>query len=95
MKKNASVLGLALGLIMPLIGLAILYLFFGNGSFSGYVQLILSNHRIVPTLLSLALLLNLVPFLYYNGKRLDMTVRGIFVATMLYAVLIILLKFVW
>jgi hypothetical protein len=94
MNRNASILGLILGIIMPVIGLLIIFLFRG-GSFSDYQDLIFSNHRIVPTLLSLALLLNLIPFLYYNSKRLDMTVRGIFVATMLYAVLIVLLKFVW
>ena len=96
MKKNASLFGLALGLIMPFLGLVIFYfIFFKTNTFSAYMDVFFSNSKEAPKLLSLAILFNLIPFLYYNSKRLDMTVRGVVVATMLYAVLIILMKFAW
>jgi hypothetical protein len=45
--------------------------------------------------LTLSLLINLVPFLYCNVKRLDYAMKGIVIATMIYAVFIVLIKFVW
>jgi hypothetical protein len=45
--------------------------------------------------MTLSLLINLIPFLYCTTKRLDYTMRGIVIATMLYALFIILIKFVW
>jgi hypothetical protein len=41
------------------------------------------------------LLINLIPFVYFNMKRLDYAMRGVFIATMLYALFIVLVKFVW
>jgi hypothetical protein len=44
---------------------------------------------------TLSLLINILPFLFYTSKRLDYTARGIFIATMIYAVVIVFFKFVW
>ena len=43
----------------------------------------------------LSVLINLIPFAYFNMKRLDYAMRGVFIATMLYALLVIMLMFVW
>ena len=56
---------------------------------------LISKKDSAATILSLCLLANAIPFIYYTNKRLDHTARGIFIATMLYAVLIVLLKWVW
>jgi hypothetical protein len=45
--------------------------------------------------LTLSILINLAPFVYFINKRLDYALRGVFIATMLYALLIILIMFVW
>jgi hypothetical protein len=45
--------------------------------------------------LTLGLLINLVPFVYFVFKHLDYALRGVFIATMLYALLIVLIMFVW
>jgi hypothetical protein len=54
-----------------------------------------SNHKIAALVLSLSLLANAIPFIFYTNRRLDLTARGILVATILYAVLIVLLRYVW
>jgi hypothetical protein len=43
----------------------------------------------------LSLLANLVPFVWFTSKRLDFWARGVFIATMIYVLFIVLIKFVW
>lgn len=97
MKRNVPFLGFILGLIFPMLGLVIMYFaWFHNGNtFSSYLHLLLNQHDLGAKVLTLSLILNLIPFIFYTSKRLDYTARGILSATILYGVLIILLKFVW
>lgn len=96
MKRNVPVLGLILGIIFPILGLLLLYLITFDGSLKEYFQYLVVNYkRATPGMISLSLMANLIPFIFYTSKRLDLTARGILIATMLYAVLIVLIKFVW
>jgi len=96
MKRNVPFLGLVIGIILPVIGLGLVYLIlFRNASFEDFWRLLVNNHDKAAFVLSLAVLANIAPFIYYTNKRYDLTARGILIATMLYAVLMILLKFVW
>lgn len=89
-------LGFVLGLIMPIIGLFIVYLIkFNEYTVSYYFDILYANHKVASMVLTLAIILNLIPFLYYTNKRLDYTARGVLIATILYAVMIVLIKFVW
>ncbi len=81
---------------MPMIGVIIMYfLKFSDINFGNYISGLFENGKLGAMVLSLSSLLNIIPFLYYTNKRLDNTARGVLVATMLYFVLFILLKFVW
>jgi ribonucleotide reductase alpha subunit len=96
MKRNVPVLGLVIGLIFPLVGMVILYLIrFREMEFSAFMQTLSAQHKVAAMVLSLSLLANAVPFIYYTNKRLDLTARGILIATMLYALVIVMLKFIW
>lgn len=96
MKRNVAALGLVLGLLMPMIGVVIMYLAkFSSEGFSSYITAIFNNGKFGFMVLSLSLLLNLIPFIYFTNKRLDLSARGVLIATMLYAVLMILLRYVW
>jgi hypothetical protein len=98
MKRNVPVFGLIIGLILPVLGTLIAsYVFarIGITDFSGYIHYLSSNHDLAAKVCSLGLLINLIPFIFYTSRRLDLTARGILVATVLYFVFIILLKFVW
>lgn len=96
MKRNVAVLGLLLGLVTPLIGVLIFYLVkFRHDSLSSFINSLVHNHDAAVLVLSLSLLANIIPFIYYTNRRLDLTARGLLIATMLYAVFIVLLKFVW
>ncbi|XZF13382.1 hypothetical protein ACTHGU_16465 [Chitinophagaceae bacterium MMS25-I14] len=96
MKRNVPVFGFILGAIFPLLGYLVVYLILGRGqTFGAYTDMMLHNHKTLATAISLSMLANLIPFMYYTNKRLDHTARGILVATMLYALVFLLVKFVW
>lgn len=96
MKRNVPVFGLIMGIIFPMLGVLVMYLIKFNGTpFGKFLNIMVGDHKVAAMVLSLSLLANAIPFIFYTNKRLDLTARGILVATILYAVLIVLLKFVW
>lgn len=96
MKRNIPVLGFFIGLLCPLIGIFLVYLaMFGGNSMDGFINLMTHDFDTAAKIISLGLLINLAPFSYYTYNRLDLTARGILISTILYAVLMVLLKYVW
>lgn len=95
MKRNVPILGFVLGVIMPLIGITLFALVGSRGSSMGaFIQDMAHNPRVASKVITLSLILNLIPFIYYTNKRLDYTARGILIATMLYALFIVWIMFV-
>ncbi|MBS1588689.1 MAG: hypothetical protein JST52_03655 [Bacteroidetes bacterium] len=96
MKRNVPIFGLLIGIIFPILGMLVVYLINSAGaSFPEFLHALASKHKEAAAVLSLSLVANAIPFIYYTNKRLDLTARGILIATMIYAVLIVLLKYVW
>jgi hypothetical protein len=99
MKRNVPIIGFVIGLILPILGFLLMYLWWGKGmhnmALKEFVSRLSDNHKEFAKVLTMSLLINLAPFVYCNAKRYDYTMRGIVVATMLYAVLIVLIMFVW
>lgn len=96
MKRNVSILGFIIGLLAPLLGVLIMYLVkFRADSVNTFIQKLVHNTDAAASVLSLSVLVNIIPFIYYTNRRLDLTARGILIATLLYGVVFILLKFVW
>lgn len=95
MRLNQPIVGLVIGLIMPLLGLIAVYFFLGSGmSFEDFLTRSASSGDFAGKVITLSVLANLLPFLYFNRRRLDYTVKGIVIATILYMVLFIYVKFV-
>lgn len=96
MRKNVPIVGFIIGLLLPILGFAIVYfMWFKGRDLGAVISMLAHDHRVTPKVLTLSLLINLVPFVYCNAKRLDYAMRGIVIATMLYALLIVLIMFVW
>jgi len=96
MRRNNAVFGCIIGLLLPLVGAVIVYFILFKGySFEGYLNRLFSDGRIAGKVIALSILINILPFIFYTNRKLDLTGRGILVATMLYAVLFALVKFVW
>jgi amino acid permease len=96
MRRNVPILGFIIGLLLPLLGFAIVYfMWFRERTLSSLMGTLMHDHKMASKVFTLSLLINLVPFVYCNTKRLDYTMRGIVTATMIYAVLIVFIMFVW
>lgn len=96
MRKNNAAFGLIIGLFAPIIGMMIAYLiWFRAYTPDAFLNRVFSDGAIAAKVITLSVIINVLPFIFYTNRRLDLTGRGILVATMLYGVLFLLLKFVW
>lgn len=97
MKRDTPIIGFIIGALLPIIGYLIVYSVFkaGSQSLSNFTQTYISQHKLFAKLITLSILINLIPFAYCNFKRYDYIARGVFIATMLYVVFVILMMFVW
>lgn len=88
-------MGIILGLLGPVAGFMLFYLikFLPLGqSLVGYLDVFRDNRFLIPKVMSLSLLANGVIFFLYTQYRKDETARGILVATLVYAIAIIIFK---
>lgn len=98
MKRNVPAFGLFIGLVLPILGILLVAFLFAStqhASLGSFLSGMKSNHDAAAKVCTLGLLINIAPFIYFTNKRLDQTAKGIFIATVLYAVIIVLLKYVW
>ncbi|MBS1737281.1 MAG: hypothetical protein JSS98_11850 [Bacteroidetes bacterium] len=93
-KKDNFVFGLSLGLIAPIIAMLIYKLYKLEGlSIAEMFQWFKLNPNLVSGFISVSLLANAILFtIYINGHR-DKTAKGIFVLTIIYAVVAMIFKY--
>lgn len=93
-KKDNFVYGLALGFIAPIIGFLIYkYIKFKSLSLIEMFQWMKLNPNLITVYISISLVANAVLFtIFINGHR-DKTAKGIFVLTIVYAVIAIGFKY--
>ncbi len=95
-KKDNFVFGCVLGLLAPIAGLILLkYYKFGMLSYKEVLQFIYTQpgHGIMTAGLSVSLMMNAFFFTMYVNGRKDHTGKGLFVTTVLYGVVILLIKY--
>ena len=93
-KKDNFIFGLVLGLIAPVFGF-LLYKFIKYRPFSidEMLQWLKLNPNLITAFISVSLFANAALFtVYVNGHR-DKTAKGIFVLTIIYAVIAMLFKY--
>lgn len=93
LKKDTLRLGLALGLLGPLLGLLLIWQWkFNEVPFGDFLEQFLSNNRLITSIGSLSLVANAILFTIYINTERDETAKGIFIATVLYGIGILILK---
>ena len=94
-KKDNLRLGLTLGLVAPILSLFIYYYVkFSSVSFGEFMGF-LHSHRDQITAVSVpCLVLNIALFTIYINSHRDQTAKGIFAATLIYAIVALLFKFI-
>src|SRR5215204_2053518 len=92
-KRDNLKFGLLLGLLGPLLGLIVIYFLQYSGlSFSDFFDLFINTNRMITAIGSLSLLANVILFTIYVNTGRDNTAKGIFIITLIYGIVILLLK---
>jgi|SRR5687767_11849457 len=92
-KKDNLRLGLALGLIGPLLGLVIIYFIkFPSYSFMDFLTYFMNDNKMITSIGALSLLANVILFTIYINTHRDDTAKGIFAVTVIYGIGILILK---
>ena len=94
LKRDDLKLGLLVGLLMPLVGILVFYLWkFSSVSFGEFWSYLGSNKNLITSLSVVCLFLNVVVFtLYINTKR-DETAKGVFAITVVFGIAALIFKF--
>lgn len=93
-KKDNFIFGLTLGFVAPMIGFLLYKLVkFKEFTFNELIQWLKMNPNLISAYISVSLMANAILFtIYINGHR-DKTAKGIFVLTIIYAIIAMAFKF--
>jgi len=96
LKRDDLRLGLVLGFIAPLISLVIYYLvkFYPTFTVREVMNYVGENKQLITAISVPCLLLNIVLFTIYINSHRDLTAKGIFAITLIYAIAALLVKFI-
>lgn len=95
LKKDKFSFGFILGMIAPFVGFAIFkYTKLGPLTYYEALQFLFvqPGHKLLTAAISLSLMANAVLFTIYINARIDNTAKGIFVATLIYALTALSIK---
>jgi hypothetical protein len=96
-KKDSIIFGVVLGILGPVVGLLLLkYKRFGMLSFKEVFQYmsLQPGHGMLTAGLTVSLLMNAILFTIFINTRIDKTAKGIFISTLLYGVIVLVMKFI-
>lgn len=92
-KKDSLKLGLILGLLGPLAGLIVIYFIkYSSSKFGDFLDVFIHDNRLITSVGTLSLLANALLFALYVQLDKYQTFKGIFIVTLIYGVLILVLK---
>ena len=96
LKKDSLRLGIILGFLAPLISLVIYYFvkFYPLFTVADCINFIKNNKNQITAICVPCLLLNIALFTIYINTRRDKTAKGVFAITLVYAITMLLLKFI-
>jgi hypothetical protein len=95
-KKDNLKFGILLGILGPLLAMLLYYfwVFSRTISLSEYIYVLGTNKQLLTAISSISLLANAVLFTIYVNTHRDKTARGVFVATLIYGIAVLVYKLV-
>jgi len=89
-------LGLVLGLVAPILSLIVYYFakFYPLYSVREFLSFVQTNKQQITAISVPCLILNIVLFTVYINSHRDKTAKGVFAATLIYAIVALLFKFI-
>ena|SRR5882672_2959902 len=95
-KKDNLKLGIAIGLVAPLLAMILYYYwnFSRAMTLSEYLNLLVTNKPLLTGVSSISLIANAICFTIYINTHRDKTAKGIFVATLAYGIGVLVYKLI-
>ena len=94
LKKDNLILGLVLGFLAPFVGIILFYfLKFSGFTFSEFLQVMVMWKTFFTSVITVSLIMDGALFTLYINTNKDQTARGIFIATMVYTIICLILKY--
>ena len=96
LKKENLKFGILLGILGPLLAMLIYYfwVFSRTIQLSEYFYVLRTNKQLLTAISSISLLANAILFTIYINTHRDKTAKGIFVATLIYGIAVLVYKLV-
>ncbi|HZZ76530.1 MAG TPA: hypothetical protein VFE04_11405 [Puia sp.] len=96
LKKDNLKFGILLGILGPLLAMMIYYLwiFSRTISLAEYFYVLRNNKQLLTAISSISLLANAILFTIYINTHRDQTAKGVFVATLLYGIAVLIYKLI-
>jgi len=95
LKKDNIPFGLVLGFLGPLVGMVVYYFaafYSHNVGFAEFLGYMRQYKSLLTAVSSISLVANAVLFTFYVHARKDQTIKGIFLATLIYGIGVLLIK---
>ena len=95
-KRDQLKFGILLGILGPLLAMTIYYfwVFSRTIGFGEYFYVLSHNKQLLTAISSLSLLANAVLFTIYINTHRDKTAKGVFVATLIYGIFVLVYKLI-
>ena len=94
LKRDNFKLGIVLGFLAPILGIVCFYLInFRSAKFINFLEVMLTLKSFFSAVITVSLVAIGAIFTIYTNTERDETARGIFVATMVYAIVCLVLKY--
>jgi hypothetical protein len=95
-KRDNLKFGILLGVIGPLLAMVIYYfwVFSRTISLTEYFYVLRTNKQLLTAISSISLLANAVLFTVYINTHRDKTAKGVFVATLIYGIFVLVYKLI-
>ena len=95
-KKDNLKFGILLGILGPLLAMLLYYfwVFSRTIGLSEYIYVLIHNKQLLTAISSLSLLANAILFTVYINTHRDQTAKGVFVATLIYGIFVLVYKLV-
>ena len=96
MLKDNIKYGIVLGFLVPFIGMIGFYYWkFSVYSFKVFAQYLLIDKKILTSMVTFSLVANAAIFTLFINTDRDHTAKGIFISTCIWAIAVIILKFIY
>ena len=96
LKKDNLKFGILLGILGPLLAMLLYYLWVFSRTIrlAEYIYVLGTNKQLLTAISSISLLANAILFTIYINTHRDKTAKGIFVATLIYGIAVLVYKLI-